>query len=163
MGMRDRRTGIFSLKGRVLPLVIYLTSVPVRLKNLVAGQARQRMVKGGILALIGYLLSPLSWWNDIVVNIPIAYGFAFLISLISESWFFPAMVAGYWLTNIAGLVLLHKGIAIAVRKEDKKGAGYGWKQLLKDLGLSIGYTMLIVVLIWLNILRLPIEYFPNRS
>ena len=33
-----------------------------------------RKIKGGVVAMIGFLLSPLSWWNDAFVNIPIAYG-----------------------------------------------------------------------------------------
>jgi hypothetical protein len=35
-----------------------------------------RKIKGGILVTLGFLLSPVSWWNDIFVNIPLAYIFA---------------------------------------------------------------------------------------
>ena len=29
-----------------------------------------RRVAGGFLGFIGYMLSPLSWWNDLFVNVP---------------------------------------------------------------------------------------------
>lgn len=92
-----------------------------------------------------------------MVNIPIAYGFGCLFSLISASLFLPFMVVGYWITNIVGLILLHKGIVTAVRKEERK---YGRKDLMKDLAISAGYTALIVTLVQLSILRLPGEYLP---
>jgi hypothetical protein len=123
------------------------------------GRKKARFVKGGILAVIGWILSPLTWWNDLVVNIPIAYGFGCLFSLISESLFLPFMVAGYWITNIVGLFLLHKGVVTAVRKEERK---YRRKDLMKDIGISMGYTALIVLLAQFNILRLPSGYLPCR-
>jgi hypothetical protein len=119
--------------------------------------SRKRLAKGGILAIMGWILSPLTWWNDLVVNIPIAYGFGCLFSLISESLFLPSMVIGYWITNIAGLFLLHKGVVTVVRKEKHK---YGRKDLMKDIAISMGYTALIVILVQLDILRLPGEYLP---
>jgi hypothetical protein len=67
-----------------------------------------------VIAAIGFVLSPLSWWNDVVVNVPLAYLFAWPFSAWDERLYVPAFVLGYWLTNIAGLVLLHKGIAGAV-------------------------------------------------
>ena len=36
----------------------------------------KRKVCGGTLAFIGYMLSPLSWWNDLFVNWPLALAFA---------------------------------------------------------------------------------------
>ncbi|MBE0431131.1 MAG: hypothetical protein IBX67_04820 [Dehalococcoidia bacterium] len=121
--------------------------------------SRKRWAKGGILAIIGWILSPLTWWNDLVVNIPIAYGLGYLFSLISESLFLPFMVIGYWITNIAGLVLLHKGVVTVVRKEERK---YGRKDLMQDIAISLGYTALMVILVQLNVLRLPSEYLPGQ-
>ena len=102
-------------------------------------RSRGRIVKGGILAVIGWVLSPLTWWNDLVVNIPIAYGFGCLFSLISESFFPPFTVVGYWITNIVGLFLLHKGVITAVSKGERR---YGKKDLVKDIAISMGYTAL---------------------
>ena len=109
-------------------------------------------VKGVILGIIGYILSPLSWWNDPIVNIPLAYGFASLFGLISEKLFFPMMIIGYWATNVLGLVLMHYGIRAATQKQ-------GGINIKKQILISLGYTVLIVILIKLNILKFPTEYF----
>jgi len=37
--------------------------------------AWKRKVTGGILGLVGFMLSPLSWWNDLFVNVPLALVF----------------------------------------------------------------------------------------
>ena len=70
----------------------------------------KRKIKAGILTTIGYILSPLSWWNDLFINIPLAYGFGFLFGLISQKLFLPMMILGYWITNILGVILMHYGI-----------------------------------------------------
>lgn len=40
----------------------------------------KKYFKGGLITAVGYVLSPLSFWNDMLVNIPLAYGFAYLFS-----------------------------------------------------------------------------------
>jgi len=40
-----------------------------------------RKFRGGILLVLGFMLSPFSWWNDLFFNLPIAYGFGYLCSL----------------------------------------------------------------------------------
>jgi len=71
---------------------------------------KKEKIKGSVLFIIGYMLSPLSWWNDIFVNIPLAYVFALPFGFISRNLFLPAMVVGYWITNIIGLALMHHGV-----------------------------------------------------
>ncbi|HPE63265.1 MAG TPA: hypothetical protein PLQ49_04055 [Methanothrix sp.] len=115
-------------------------------------------VKGGLMATVGYLLSPVSWWNDLFVNIPLAYAFGALFGLVSEELFLPAMVAGYWMTNILGFVLMHRGVKEAV--SGKQETGYSKGDMIKDLCVSVIYTMIVVVLAASGILRLPAEYFP---
>jgi len=115
-------------------------------------------VKGGLLATVGYLLSPVSWWNDLFVNIPIAYAFGALFGLVSEDLFLPAMVTGYWITNILGFVLMHRGAKEIVSK--KKVAGYSKRELVADLAISAVYTIIVVILVVTGVLRLPAEYFP---
>jgi len=61
------------------------------------------VLREGVLITIGYILSPLSWWNDSFVNIPIAYLFGCLFTLISPKLFLPSMIIGYWITNVVGL------------------------------------------------------------
>lgn len=115
--------------------------------------AGRRRAAGGAVATTGYLLSPLSWWNDLFVNLPLAYGFATLVSLFSEDLFGPALIAGYWLTNVAGLVMLHRGAEEAVRPGAR---GYGRRDLLVDLAVSAGYTVLIAALVRVGVLTSPV-------
>src|SRR4030066_1790945 len=117
----------------------------------------KQRISGGIMATIGYLLSPLSWWNDIYLNIPLAYLGAWLSSLVYKPAFLTAFVASYWITNIVGLVLLHKGITKFAGKQitNKK---YSKKELLKDIVLSLVYTGIIIILAKLHIIR-PIEQY----
>ena len=35
-----------------------------------------KKLRGGFFLVVGYLLSPLCWWNDLIFNLPVAYLFA---------------------------------------------------------------------------------------
>jgi multisubunit Na+/H+ antiporter MnhG subunit len=117
--------------------------------------AWKRKVSGGILAVIGYMLSPLSWWNDMFVNVPLALVFAWLVSFSYRPAFEACVIVGYWLTNALGLVLMHKGAHKVLSEKDK---AYSSRDLLRDVGISLLYTALIVMLLKLKILQ-PIEYY----
>ena len=104
----------------------------------------RRKVSGGTLAFIGYLLSPLSWWNDLFVNWPLALAFAWVISWFCQPAFTASLILGYWLTNLLGFVLMHKGGAKIISEEDPP---YTWKCLRRDLAISVLYTLLIVALV----------------
>ena len=119
----------------------------------------KRKLSGGALALVGFLLSPLSWWNDLFVNVPLALAFAWLVS-----WFWPdvfgaSFVLGYWLTNVLGLFLLQKGAQHAVTGQPRP---YTRRQLLGDLGISLAYTLLLIVLVKYGVLKPLPEYLPKR-
>ncbi len=105
---------------------------------------------------VGYLLSPLSFWNDLFINIPIAYAFGFLFGLLSKNLFLPFMIIGYWLTNILGFTLLHKGATEIFAEEKNK---YSKKDLAKDLLISVLYTFIIIIIVKLGWLKFPAEYF----
>src|ERR1041384_6694745 len=107
--------------------------------------SRKRKITGGLIAVVGFMLSPLSWWNDLFVNVPLAVGFAWMVSLFWRPAFTTAAVIGYWLTNIVGLVLMHKGTRQALAKEEPKP--YSRRDLWRDIGISLLYTAFIVVLI----------------
>jgi hypothetical protein len=118
---------------------------------------KQKTISGSIMALAGYILSPLSWWNDAFVNIPLAYIFAWLISVFYRPFFGPGFVAGYWLTNIIGLVMMHKGVCQMVSEKYCAPANRR-KRLIHDLLISIGYTGVIILLLEFNIVKAPAEY-----
>jgi hypothetical protein len=112
----------------------------------VAEHVRRRFWAWLVLA-VGYLLSPVSWWNDAFVNIPIAYLLACAAALVHPRLFAPAMLVGYWLTNVAGLVMLHFGAA--------RLAGARRSRLWVQLLVATAYTVLIAVLLATGILRPP--------
>ncbi len=113
-------------------------------------------VTGGALAFIGYMLSPLSWWNDMFVNVPLALLFAWVVSAFYKPLFSPAVVVGYWLTNVLGFVLMHKGAQQALAREER---AYSRRELLKDVVISLLYTALIIVLIKTGVLQPFQNYF----
>jgi multisubunit Na+/H+ antiporter MnhG subunit len=120
----------------------------------------KQKVAGGVLTVLGFMLSPLSWWNDAFVNLPLALAFAWLVSSVcAESWkvavFDVALIVGYWLTNLLGFVLMHRGARQMLVKTALTPGRSGFK---KDLLVSLGYTALIVLLIKFGVLK-PIEYY----
>jgi hypothetical protein len=112
--------------------------------------AWKRKVGGGLVAFIGYMLSPLSWWNDMFVNVPLALAFAWLVSLFWKSAFGAAWVLGYWATNVAGFILMHKGAEQALSKTPR---GYSRWALARDIGISLLYTGVIVALVKFGVLK----------
>ncbi|MEO0021439.1 MAG: hypothetical protein ABIK48_04625 [candidate division WOR-3 bacterium] len=122
----------------------------------------QRRLGGQMLMLIiGYFLSPLSWWNDFFINLPIAYLFAAGMSLLQRRLFAPAMVIGYWLTNLLGLYLIHRaGWDIAVRLRSGSGqelpsAQHRRRAWLVEALTALGWTAVIVGLIFTGVLKPP--------
>jgi len=113
----------------------------------------KRKVTGGTVAFIGYMLSPLSWWNDLFVNWPIALVFAWAVSGFCKPAFTASLVLGYWLTNILGFVLMQKGGAKIISAEDLP---YSRKCLCRDLAISVLYTLLIVALAKMGVIG-PIQ------
>ena len=107
------------------------------------------------MGLIGFLLSPLSWWNDAFINIPLAIAFAWVVAHFYRPAFQPAVVLGYWITNVLGFVLMQKG---AERMAGREAQPYSRKSLFRDLLISLLYTGLIVLLIKLKVLQPLADY-----
>ncbi len=101
---------------------------------------------------IGFILSPLSWWNDIFVNVPLAYLFAVPFSWIYEKLFLPFFVLGYIITNLLGLILMHHGIRNLFNKKKKQN-------LKKDIFITLIYVCIIVILTLLGVIKPPRSYF----
>ena len=116
----------------------------------------KRKVTGGTLVLVGYMLSPLSWWNDLFVNVPLALAFAWLVSWFYKPAFAASLVAGYWLTNVLGFILMHKG---GQKLLSEKQGRYSWRDLGRDVGISLLYTAVIVVLVKFGVLKPIQSYF----
>ncbi len=117
-----------------------------------------KKLRGGFFLVLGYLLSPLCWWNDLLFNLPIAYFFGYVCSLLSPKLLLPCSIIGYWLSNVIGILLMQFGSKDILQKETKEHNLK--KELFSGLISSTIYTLVILVLIQLKILDTPI-LFPN--
>ncbi|MCP6757442.1 MAG: hypothetical protein NHB32_01430 [Fischerella sp. CENA71] len=110
-------------------------------------------IRGGFFLVIGYLLSPLCWWNDLVFNLPIAYFLGYICSLFAPKLFMPCAIIGYWLSNIIGIILMQAGAIDVFQKQPQERNLK--KELLTGLVSSTVYTLLILLLIQFKILDTP--------
>jgi hypothetical protein len=108
-----------------------------------------RRIGGGLTAVAGFILSPLSWWNDLYVNFPIAYGCAWILSLFDRRFFDAALIIAYLGTNLLGLILLRKGGAIA---SGKSAAPVKWT---REILVTVMYTLIIGILAAYGLIRVP--------
>lgn len=99
----------------------------------------RRMAWGSLFA-IGFILSPISWWNDAVVNVPIAYLAAQLAAILDQRLFLMAFVGAYWVTNLIGLLGMHVS-ARNLHRQTEPGISLG-----RFFLISLLYTLLIVAL-----------------
>lgn len=116
-------------------------------------------LKGGLLLVVGYLLSPLCWWNDLIINLPIAYGFGYVVSLWRSEWFLGAAIAGYWLSNLVGIVLMQMGTKDILQTTAKKRSFS--QEIFSGVLTSTAYTVVVGALVYFHVLDLnailPIE------
>lgn len=109
--------------------------------------------KKGFLSFLtfttGYLLSPLSWWNDTFVNIPIAWACALGAKLVNQGLFQPIFVIAYIGTNIAGMVLMDKG------KNELHGERFNSRYFLKSVLISVIYVAAILVISKFDFMQTP--------
>lgn len=117
-----------------------------------------KKLRGGFLLVLGYLLSPLCWWNDLLFNLPIAYFFGYICSLLSPKLLLPCTIIGYWLSNIIGILLMQIGSADVFQKGTQERNFK--KELFTGLVSSTVFTLVIIVLIQLKILDTP-DLFTN--
>ena len=104
-----------------------------------------------LLLGVGFMLSPLSWWNDLVVNIPLAYLFSWPFSLINEQWFLASFVLGYWLSNLLGLLMLHWGGTGII---SQRHVSFNARQ---SFLISAIYSVIVICLVLLDVLPSPSE------
>jgi hypothetical protein len=110
-------------------------------------------IKNASLVVLGYLLSPLCWWNDLIFNLPIAYAFGKLVAWFYADLLLPAVMVGYWLSNVVGILLMQFGTKELVQGEIRER---NWKKELRNgLLSSTVYTLVILALIQFNILKMP--------
>jgi len=91
-----------------------------------------------VLGIIGYILSPLSWWNDAVVNIPISIVVGITFSLIDKRLFSLGFFLGYLASNVIGLILLQHSAEIVLKKK---------VSLKKTLISALIYTVVVSIVL----------------
>ncbi len=91
-----------------------------------------------VVASIGYILSPASWWNDAVVNIPLALLMARILHPITHLSLPLLFTIAYWATNVIGVLLMAWGGASLA------GRGRSWRSVLFSLVVASAYTVVVV-------------------
>jgi uncharacterized membrane protein HdeD (DUF308 family) len=107
------------------------------------------------------MLSPLSWWNDLFFNLPLAYFFGHICAQFSANLFLPCAIAGYWLSNVLGILLMQLGVLNVV--QDQPQERNFKKELLMGLASSTVYTLIILLLLQFNILSTPDLFSQGES
>lgn len=115
----------------------------------------RKKITGWSMTIIGFILSPLSWWNDVIINIPLAYLFALPFGWIHKKLFIPALIIGYWITNIIGFILMHQGIRHLMTETKQKSFKV---ELIKTGIISLVYTGIIILCIRMGWLKFLPEY-----
>jgi len=94
-----------------------------------------------IVATVGYILSPLSPWNDAFVNVPLSILIAYILSSLMNNLisFEEAYWVSYILTNLIGILMIY----LASREYLKK---FRWSQVIESLLIALMmYSVLFIV------------------
>ncbi|MCX5679884.1 MAG: hypothetical protein NTZ95_04430 [Candidatus Omnitrophica bacterium] len=90
---------------------------------------------------LGWLLSPLTSWNDAFVNIPLAYILSIPFVKAFRTDFVMTLLGAYWFTNILGIAMMAVSGQSIFRDKANRIRG-----LLMILGTLIVYSLLMVVI-----------------
>ena len=114
-----------------------------------------------LMLAIGWLLSPLCWWNDLVINLPLAYGVGLLVQQLRPEWFAAGLIAGYWLSNVVGIVLMQTS-AMEVFQEPGEPPTLK-RELLWGLLTSSAYTLVVFALVHFGVIHTPIPELSSTA
>jgi hypothetical protein len=89
----------------------------------------------GLLFAVGYILSPLSWWNDIFINLPLAWLIGNIANFFLSGSFQIGMIGGYWLSNLAGILFTLWGGSRLLGKQPPQK-----RELWISVAISLLYT-----------------------
>ena len=102
---------------------------------------RQPRAGGSGVAGIGFILSPVSWWNDALVNIPLALGAARAVSHLTGVDVRILFGLFYWATNIAGIILMAAGSGYSL------GGALSRRSIAIGILASIAYTLAVLIIL----------------
>jgi hypothetical protein len=102
----------------------------------------------GIIFAVGYILSPLSWWNDVFINLPLAYLLGNAANFFFAGSFQIGMIAAYWLSNLAGILFMLWGGSRLLGKQPPQK-----KELWISVAISLLYTLGLYLLMRWGIVK----------
>ncbi len=106
-----------------------------------------------VAVFVGWWLSPLSWWNDAFVNLPIAWLVASLLAGGSETALVIGVNVVYWATNVLGFLLMHWGGRDWLGR-NKDGQKQSTRRALLTAALwSLLYSAIVTALILLGVIK----------
>jgi len=104
-------------------------------------------IKNGVF-FIGWMLSPLTFWNDAFVNIPISYLCASLAIRFIKADFLFLVLIFYWLSNGLGILMMYLSGKSIMRDKSNR------LQALPKLLITIAiYSAIIIILNRTGILK----------
>jgi len=80
-----------------------------------------------------------------------------MFAWINQQLFTGAFITTYWITNIVGLVMLHKGAKHIISSSEIQRK-YTRKELLNDLVVSLVYSIIVIILIEIGVIQ-PIHAY----
>lgn len=142
------------LQSRSLPLVQVFERRLGRLKQFLQEGHPLVQLRALLLLALGWLLSPLCWWNDLVINLPLAWLVARALAFWHASWFTPGLVIGYWLSNVAGILLMQSSALEVFRNGEEPRNPR--RELLVGLATSTAYSLAVFALVKTGLLHTPL-------
>ncbi|MFC1617906.1 hypothetical protein ACFL2B_01345 [Patescibacteria group bacterium] len=126
----------------------------VKLKNKFIEYRKQHslwyIIKHTSSIVIGFVLSPLSWWNDLLINIPLAYVMTWAplkllapVVEVDQTMFLIVFIFNYWVTNVVGIMMMHYSSKKLVNKKAKVN-------YRTDLLIAGVYTAGIAIFFYVN-------------
>ncbi len=120
------------------------------IKNYTKENNPRYIIKHAVSFFVGFVLSPLSWWNDLFVNVPLAWAMTWpvlkLISFllpISRNFFLATFIFNYWITNIVGMAMMHYSGKKLINKDAKF-------DIMKDFIVGIIYSIIVTIIFIAN-------------
>ena len=101
-----------------------------------------------MIFFIGWMLSPLTFWNDAFFNVPLSYLCASLLARVIKMDFLLLVLVAYWASNVLGLFMMYvSGRAIF------KDRGEAYKTLMTFVVTVIVYSMVLLALDRIGVLK----------
>lgn len=126
-----------------------MENILLKLKDYREKHSPLYIIKHSTIAIVGFIFSPLTWWNDIFINFPLAWIMTWLplklISLalpIHQYVFIGLFIINYWITNIIGMIMMH----YSGKKLVNKDATFDFRH---DVVITIIYTIVIATFFYL--------------